>query len=173
MTETPESEEGADLHAVGERIELLLDRLERALGAGFADVEELVRLLSDLYGTGLRRAVDIAGPEYLRQLADDELVGSLLLVHGAHPDRLEARAEAAVASVLPGAEARGARVEVVAVSEAARTVHLNVVAHNPEGVGAYVARAVEAALPDATVTVNLQESGTPIRLGRKPAGISS
>lgn len=170
MTE-PTSDHGGDLSAVGQRIELLLDRLERTVGDAFQDVEELVRLLTDLYGTGLVRAIELAGPDQIGRFAADELIGSLMLVHGVHPDGLDARAAAAVASVASLAESAGASVELVSVSASAGTVHLSVTAAKAAAIGGSIARAVEAAVPDATVTVSLQETGTPIRLGRKPVSV--
>lgn len=171
MTEPTSDETGPDLRAVGQRIELLLDRLERTVGDAFREVEELVRLLTDLYGAGLVRALELAGPEQIGRFAADEVIGSLMLVHGVHPDGLDARAAAAVASVAPLAASAGASVELVSVSTAAGTVHLCVTAAKPAAIGGTIARAVEAAVPDATVTVSLQESGTPIRLGRKPVSV--
>jgi hypothetical protein len=160
-----------DLRAVGERIERLLDRLERTAPNAFADVETLVRLLTDLYGAGLVRAIELGGPELARRLAEDELLASLMLVHDIHPDGLEARAAAAVAAVVPKIEVAGGTVELVAVSASAGTVHLVVRGHKPDPLGDVVRKSVADALPDATVTVTTQESGTPIRLGRKPLSV--
>lgn len=171
MTEPPGDKRGPDLGAVGQRIELLLDRLERTVGDAFPDVEELVRLLTDLYGAGLVRAIELAGPDQIGRFAADELLASLMLVHGVHPDGLDQRARAAVASVASLAASAGASVELVSVSASAGTVHLSVTAVKPAAIGGTIARAVEAAVPDATVTVSLQESGTPIRLGRKPVSV--
>jgi Fe-S cluster biogenesis protein NfuA len=47
--------------------------------------EELVRCLVQLYGSGLKRIVDIVGPEHGPDLCADPLVESLLLVHDLHP----------------------------------------------------------------------------------------
>ena len=55
--------------------------------------EELVRLVTDLYGAGLERLLEIVHDAgrlddgALDALAGDELVASLLLVHGLHPVR--------------------------------------------------------------------------------------
>ena len=60
-----------------------------AAGAGRA--EELVRLVADLYGSGLERTLSILyelgrlDDEALAALAADDLVSSLLLVHDLHP----------------------------------------------------------------------------------------
>ena len=69
--------------------------------------EELVRLVADLYGAGLERMLDIlhdAGrldDDVLAALAGDELVASLLLVHGLHPYDVHTRVEQALDGVRP------------------------------------------------------------------------
>ncbi len=68
--------------------------------------EELVGLLVDLYGTGLQRFVELLseepdGPDVLRRLASDDLVGSLLVLHDLHPDDTETRVLAALDKVRP------------------------------------------------------------------------
>ena len=59
---------------------------------------ELLRLVTELYGGGLERVVALASGSVARALArllDDDLVASLLLVHGLHPDSVPARVEQA------------------------------------------------------------------------------
>jgi Fe-S cluster biogenesis protein NfuA/nitrite reductase/ring-hydroxylating ferredoxin subunit len=97
-----------------EEIEALPDRAvrEQCLGA--------IAMLLDLYGEGLARIVervpDAGG------LADDELVAHLLLLHGIHPDPVEARVHGALAEVRPYLESHGGNVELVAIEEG--VVHL-------------------------------------------------
>lgn len=68
------------------RIEKLLDEL------GGGPAEELVRVLMQLYGAGLEKIVDIVkGSDYAERLADDKLIGSLLLLHDLHPVDAETR----------------------------------------------------------------------------------
>ena len=68
------------------RIEQILEEL------GGGPAEELVRLLMQLYGAGLEKIVEIVnGSEYAEQMADDKLVGSLLLLHDLHPVDAETR----------------------------------------------------------------------------------
>jgi hypothetical protein len=57
---------------------------------GRAKAEELVRVVMNLYGTGLANIIKIVressdGEQLLEHLAEDKLVASLLLVHGLHP----------------------------------------------------------------------------------------
>ncbi len=80
---------GRDLRTIGDEIEARLGDL-RAADPRLADRAEVVlRLVSELYGGALERVVAVladAAPEVLRDLVADDLVASLLLVHGLHPD---------------------------------------------------------------------------------------
>jgi len=121
--ETRPEPAGPDLRATGERIDVLLN----ASGSGGAVArersEELVRLVTDLYGAGLERMMNIlyetqhldAG--VLAALARDELVGSLLLVHGLHPFDGQTRVEQALDSVRPYLGTHGGDVELLGVTE--------------------------------------------------------
>jgi Fe-S cluster biogenesis protein NfuA/nitrite reductase/ring-hydroxylating ferredoxin subunit len=106
----------------GDRIESLLD----ALGAGGAvargRAEELVRQVTDLYGSGLARILEILDDRgqldraTLDALTADELVSSLLVIHGLHPQDLETRVTAALDSVRPYLGSHGGNVELLDVS---------------------------------------------------------
>jgi hypothetical protein len=91
--------EEPDVDATVRRIENLLDELGRT-GAGAREVaEETIRALMRLYGAGLGRIVgSLPGPA-LEQLAEDRLVGSLLLLHGMHPVDAETRVRKALRRV--------------------------------------------------------------------------
>ena len=111
------------LRATGERIDVLLD----ASGAGGVvareRAEELVRLTADLYGAGIERILDIvydAGSlddRVLAALAGDDLVASLLLVHGLHPYDVGLRVEQALESVRPYLGSHGGDVELLEVTD--------------------------------------------------------
>ncbi|MGQ0617226.1 MAG: NifU family protein [Acidimicrobiia bacterium] len=95
---------GTNLRATGDRIEQLLDELQvTADPRTVARAEELLRLVTELYGGALAKVLDYvqADPQLFGLLVNDELVGSILLVHGLHPDSLDARVERALASVRP------------------------------------------------------------------------
>jgi Fe-S cluster biogenesis protein NfuA len=95
-------DEARDLRAVGTRIEELLGRIRSAGDPGTAETaEEVVRLVVELYGAGLERAVELAGPEVTERLAGDELVASLLVLHGLHPKDTETRVVEALDKVRP------------------------------------------------------------------------
>src|ERR1700683_2489653 len=100
-----------NLRASGDRIEQLLDELRATADPRTCDrAEELLRLVSELYGAGLARVVELARekePAVVEAFVNDDLVASLLLVHGLHPDSLVARVEAALAQVRPLLGAHG------------------------------------------------------------------
>lgn len=112
-----------DLRATGERIDSLLDASASGGVVARERAEELVRLVSDLYGAGLERFMDILhetdrlDEELLGLLAHDDLVASLLLVHGLHPDSVETRVEEALESVRPYLGSHGGDVELLEVSD--------------------------------------------------------
>jgi hypothetical protein len=88
-----------DWRAAGARIDALVD----AEAAGRDRAEELVRVVTDLYGAGLERLLGVlhdAGAltdEVVAAVAGDELVAALLLVHGLHPYDTATRVTAALA----------------------------------------------------------------------------
>jgi Fe-S cluster biogenesis protein NfuA/nitrite reductase/ring-hydroxylating ferredoxin subunit len=126
MTE-PAAEQPPDhtsdrLREAGQRIESLLNASSAGGAAARERAEELVRLVVDLYGAGLERMLDVlydAGrldEEALEALADDDLVASLLLVHGLHPYDITTRVERALDSVRPYLGSHGGDVELVEVT---------------------------------------------------------
>jgi Fe-S cluster biogenesis protein NfuA len=108
--------QGRDLRAVGERIEELLGQLRAAGDPATADAaEEVVRLVVELYGAGLERTVAIAGPEVTERLVGDELVASLLVLHGLHPKDTGARVVEALDKVRPYLGSHAGGVELVGI----------------------------------------------------------
>jgi Fe-S cluster biogenesis protein NfuA/nitrite reductase/ring-hydroxylating ferredoxin subunit len=114
---------GANLREVADRVEGLLGEL-RGLGdpAARAAAEEAVRLLVELYGAGLERVVELVhdgpdGPELLERLAADELVASLLVVHGLHPRSTEERVQQALDRVRPYLGSHAGGIELLSVDE--------------------------------------------------------
>src|SRR5581483_7424311 len=91
------------------RVETILERFGNfpATTGARADGEELVRIVSTLYGEGLRRIVaelrDAVGEEradrMLEACCEVALVASLFVTHGLHPVPLRERVERAIASV--------------------------------------------------------------------------
>jgi Fe-S cluster biogenesis protein NfuA/nitrite reductase/ring-hydroxylating ferredoxin subunit len=93
---------GRTAHAVGDHIENLLGGIPP--GRSHELAEELVRLLVGMYGEGLAHVVALLrdrAPGLVQELADDELVGSLLLLHDLHPVDLDTRVQGALDRVRP------------------------------------------------------------------------
>lgn len=112
-----------DLRSTGERIDTLLDASSSGGAVARERAEELVRLVADLYGAGLERLMELLyergqlDANLLAALAKDELVSSLLLVHGLHPYDLRTRVEQALDSVRPYLGTHGGDVELLEISD--------------------------------------------------------
>jgi Fe-S cluster biogenesis protein NfuA/nitrite reductase/ring-hydroxylating ferredoxin subunit len=123
QAEQTESPPPDALRAAGDRIEALIDASGSGGVVARERAEELVRLVADLYGAGLERILDIMydrghlDDEVLAALAGDELVSSLLLVHGLHPYDVTTRVENALESVRPYLGSHGGDVELLDVTE--------------------------------------------------------
>lgn len=153
-----------ELDSAGESIERLLGQLGSLPDRRAREwAEKLVQVVTDLYGEGLRRVLDAAGPGAVERLADDELVRGLLVLHGWHPESLQRRVEAAVAG-LEG-------VESVDADEAAGVVTLRLV-ETGSALEQRVRAALDSSVPDALrVVVAGPEAGAPVRfVNRKNAG---
>lgn len=114
---------GGDLTACGDRIELLLEASAAAGPVARERAEELVRLVVELYGAGLERLLELAydagalDDDLLATLAADELVSSLLLVHGLHPYGVQERVERALDGVRPYLGSHGGDVRLLEVTD--------------------------------------------------------
>jgi len=151
----------SDARAAGERIEQLLDALGTGGPLARQRAEELVRVVVDLYGAGLERLLEIAGPglpeSTVDALAADELVSGLLVVHGLHPYALSERVERALESVRPYLRSHGGDVELLGIDEGPQgcTVGLRLLGHcdGCAGSSATLRSAVEGAIETAAPEV--------------------
>jgi len=66
-----------------------------------------------MYGAGLERIVTLVGDETHAELARDELVSGLLMIHDLYPVPLEERVTAALDSVRPYMESHGGNIELL------------------------------------------------------------
>lgn len=113
----------SDLRATGARIDTLIDASAAGGPVARERAEELVRLVADLYGAGLERLLQIVDEQVglkdktLDALAKDDLVASLLIVHGLHPYDATTRVENALEGVRPYLGSHGGDVELISVSE--------------------------------------------------------
>ncbi|MGW6375179.1 NifU family protein [Rhodococcus sp. NPDC055112] len=100
-------------------METLLEASSAGGTAARERAEQLVREVVDLYGEGLERVVQILGDHVeggAEWLAADDLVASLLLVHGLHPHDVQTRVRAALDSVRPYLGSHGGDVELMGIA---------------------------------------------------------
>ena len=118
MADRPEELEGDALwRSAGDRIQTLLDATSAGGTVARERAEQLVREVVELYGAGLVRIVatigDRADPGMLDRLAADDLVASLLLVHGLHPHDVHRRVSDALDQVRPYLGSHGGDVHLL------------------------------------------------------------
>ncbi|MEV0669788.1 NifU family protein [Mycobacterium sp. NPDC050441] len=105
----------------GERIQTLLDASAAGGSVARNRAEQLVREVTDLYGAGLDRMLRTAAaadPGLAEAFAADDLVASLLLVHGLHPHPVERRIADALDGVRPYLGSHGGDVHLLEVDGA-------------------------------------------------------
>jgi Fe-S cluster biogenesis protein NfuA len=160
--------EKKNLRAVGDRIEQLLDELRAAADPRlYGQAEEMLGLVTDLYGGGLARIVEVVGecdPVILDRLAHDELISSLLLVHGLHPDDLATRVIRALDGVRPMLATHGGDVELLDIDAAAGAVHLNLLGscHGCPSSTVTLRMAVETAIAEAAPEIIIIDVEQPV-----------
>ena len=94
--------DGRDVAALSERIDVLLDEVQRRAEPEVTDkVEELVRAVLSLHGAGLEQLLGRLDESQVRGLLEDDLVAGMLLLHDLHPDDVATRIQAALDSVRP------------------------------------------------------------------------
>jgi Fe-S cluster biogenesis protein NfuA len=172
----------SNLRATGDRIEQLLDQLQATADSrAVALAEELLHLVSELYGAGLARVVELArelSPELVDAFATDDLVSSLLVVHALHPETLARRVELALEKVRPFLSSHAGDVELVAIDSEAGALKLRLLGScdgcpsSAVTLQMAVERAITEAAPEI-VRIDVDEPSqaprsVPITLGVKP-----
>ena len=96
-----------------------LGQLEQMPGRTAELALSAVETLTEVYGEALRRVVAAATrrPELLDAYTGDELLRHLLLLHGIHPDPVEARAARAVDDLAPQLRLQGATAQLTGVRD--------------------------------------------------------
>ncbi|WP_457972596.1 NifU family protein [Arthrobacter sp. D1-17] len=144
-----------------DKIDLLLQTggIERAAAPGSAG--DLVRQVADLYGSGLRRIMEILRDQgklddaTVVALTGDRLVSGLLVLHGLDPRPLEARVAVAVDRLRPYLGSQGRDVELEGTSQDG-VVRLKLFRTHPGGppssasLKSEVEAAIKAAAPEVT-----------------------
>lgn len=114
--EDPKSD--AHWRTAGDRIQTLLDSAAAGGAAAHERAQQLVREVVGLYGAGLQRVMDLCDdPGLAERLATDDLVASLLLVHGLHPHDVHRRISDALDRVRPYLGSHGGDVDLLEVTE--------------------------------------------------------
>ena len=106
------------------QVEQLPDPLARRIS------EDLVAAVIEMYGHGLTRIVEIldeAGEDAApisQQLADDGVVGSLMLIHDLYPVPIGERVNEALDNVRPYMESHGGNVELISLEDGVARIRL-------------------------------------------------
>jgi Fe-S cluster biogenesis protein NfuA/nitrite reductase/ring-hydroxylating ferredoxin subunit len=79
--------------------------------------EELTAAVVQMYGAGLERIVALVGADAHHELAQDELVSGLLMIHDLYPVPLEQRVMQALDTVRPYMESHGGDVELLGIED--------------------------------------------------------
>jgi Fe-S cluster biogenesis protein NfuA/nitrite reductase/ring-hydroxylating ferredoxin subunit len=86
--------------------------------------EELAASVLELHREGLGRVFEALDEEARARLAADGMVGSLLLIHGLHPEPIEKRVLEGLARVRPYMESHGGDVELLGVVDGVARLRL-------------------------------------------------
>jgi len=121
---TPEND--TQWRTAGDRIQTLLDSCAASGSTAYERAQQLVREVVGLYGAGLERIVALGDAGMTERLATDDLVASLLLVHGLHPHDVRRRVSEALDRVRPYLGSHGGDVDLLDVDfqEEGATVRL-------------------------------------------------
>jgi Fe-S cluster biogenesis protein NfuA len=174
------AEVSIDEQNIGERIEQQLEALQaRADPRTFDQAVELLQLVSELYGAGLARIMELAGehaPDLIARITADDLLSSLLVANGLHPDDVHARIAKALDAVRPFLAGHGGDVELLDVDERVGAVRLRLLGScdgcpsSAITLRTTVERAIIEAAPEIAI-IDVEEAAgveTPIALGTKP-----
>ncbi|WP_062990656.1 NifU family protein [Nocardia anaemiae] len=122
MEDRPDDQDNATFgesrwRAAGDRIETLLEASSAGGAAARERAEQLVREVVELYGAGLTHVLRLLDAEAIERLVGDDLVASLLLVHGLHPHDMQTRVRTALDSVRPYLGSHGGDVHLVDITD--------------------------------------------------------
>jgi Fe-S cluster biogenesis protein NfuA len=159
-----------DLQKRMQRIGEIVERLESTADPNTrATAKELLESLMALHGAALERMLEIAseagesGESIIRKCGRDELVGSVLLLYGLHPENLRARVTRAIEKAKGYLESHGGSAELVSIGEEGTvTVRLAVKSSGCGSTAASVKSRLETALQDAApdaATIVVEDAG--------------
>jgi Fe-S cluster biogenesis protein NfuA/nitrite reductase/ring-hydroxylating ferredoxin subunit len=118
MTGRPDTPDfDAQWRTAGDRIQTLLDSCAAGGAAAQERAQQLVREVVGLYGAGMERIIQLGDPGLAERLTADDLVASLLLVHGLHPHDVRRRVSDALDRVRPYLGSHGGDVDLLDVTQ--------------------------------------------------------
>jgi Fe-S cluster biogenesis protein NfuA len=146
-----------DLQKKMQRIGEMVERLESAADPSVrAMARELVESLMALHGAGIERILELTadagepGNSIIRKCGRDELVSSLLLLYGLHPEDLPTRVERALEKTRPFLQSHSASAELISIADDGRvSVRVHLKAGGCGSTAATVKATLEAAIQDA------------------------
>jgi Fe-S cluster biogenesis protein NfuA/nitrite reductase/ring-hydroxylating ferredoxin subunit len=107
------------------RVQELTGRLEDLDDPACRELaEELTAAVVQMYGAGLERIVTLVGDETHAELARDELVSGLLMIHDLYPVPLEQRVVQALDTVRPYMESHGGNVDLLGIEDGVAKLRL-------------------------------------------------
>jgi Fe-S cluster biogenesis protein NfuA len=139
-----------DVRELIERLDSLLEQLERSAGPVAEVATRAVRALATVYGAALGRVValsDEKAPQLTSALAEDELLHHLLALHGIHPWPPEQRIRRALAGMRHHLDPRGQEVELAGIEDGVALLRLS---RGERGCGSSAA-AIEQAITDGVL----------------------
>jgi Fe-S cluster biogenesis protein NfuA len=141
------------------RLERLIGELETLDGAAGATAMTAAQTLVEVYGEGLERIVSHLGEHRVLELAEDEMIAHLLLVHGLHPLDLETRIARALDEVRPYLRSHEGEVELVAIEPPAVRLRLQGSCHGCPSSTVTLKLAIEAAIRKAAPEIEHVDAG--------------
>ncbi len=168
---------------IGDTIERKLEELQARVDPRvFDQAVELLQLVNELYGAGLARVMDLAAvhaPGLVAEITADDLLASLLIANGLHPDDIHVRIARALEGVRPFLAGHGGDVELLDIDEHVGAVRLRLLGScdgcpsSAVTLRTTVERAIFDAAPEVAIIDVEQPSDqavvTPVLLGTKPA----
>lgn len=115
-----ETQDDAQWRTAGERIQALLDASAAGGAVARERAQRLAGEITDLYGAAIARMLRLAravDPNLAEVFASDDLVASLLLVHGLHPHDTARRVSTALDAVRPYLGSHGGDVSLLGVAD--------------------------------------------------------
>lgn len=141
------------------RLEHLIGELETLEGAAGATALQTAQTLVEVYGEGLARLVNRLEAPRVLELAEDEMVGHLLLVHGLHPLDLPTRIGRALDEVRPYLRSHGGEVELEAIDPPTLRLRLKGSCHGCPSSTLTLKLAIEAAVRKSAPEIENVDAG--------------